>query len=278
MEELGFLDMMLRADWHLGQVFVAIIAGLVTIIVGFTTYSWRQMQKRNFAQSEQYQNNTYVFNLCKALSDPSPRLQMAAAALLFKLVEGATEDGERNAVIQALIASTIDDRTDSSQRTASSEFCKYVADSIQSTISSTHRSKTLRAPMSDFYWQRARIPGAYWAGVDLSGADMFGATLDGASLRRANLRNTIFYGASLVGCKMQGADLTGADLRAANLCGARLDDQPQDDKGPARKTTVINARFEGAIYNSYTSFPEGFNATFHGMIAETAEQTVPSAA
>jgi uncharacterized protein YjbI with pentapeptide repeats len=62
-----------------------------------------------------------------------------------------------------------------------------------------------------------------------------------------------------------GADLTGADLRGANLCRADLRDQEADEKGPARKTQWIGAKFAGATYDADTKFPAGFDPESLGM-------------
>src|SRR5262249_45999284 len=159
-----------------------------------------------------------------------------------------------NAIIQALIAATINDRVDTAQPSASTEFCKYVADSILEVLMRSKKN-TERSPLASYYWQRANLPGAYWAGGDLRGIDFFSAPSDGASLRRANLKKAVFYEASLKGAKLLGADLSDADLRAANLCRADLRDQEADDKGPARKTVWTGAKFGGALYDADTRFP-----------------------
>lgn len=257
---------MYEIDWSSGQLIVAIIAGVVTTLVGVTTFFWRRMQKRSFIQNEKFQSDSHIFRLCQALSDPSPRLQMAAAALLLERLHSRNSDREQNAVIQALIAATIDDRSDKSQPIASSEFCKYIADSLLEVLKQSKGYGSSQSPLAAYYWQRVRIPGAYWAGADLRGADFFGATLDGASLRRSNLCKTVLYDASLKSVKLLGAELTAADFRGANLCGADLRDHEADEKFPARKTVWTDAKFAGAIYDGGTRFPANFDPMSQGMI------------
>ncbi len=254
-------------DWGSWQLFIAIIAGVVTSLVGFTTFFWRRLQKRNFLQNQQFQSDTHIFRLCQALSGPSPRLQMAAAALLLERVHSMSSEREQNAIIQALLAATIDDRTDEKQTAPSPEFCKYVADSVLDVLKQFKGYGLEPSPLARYYWQRVSFPGAYWAGANLSGVDLFGATLDGASLRRANLKKAILYDASLRGAKLLGANLTEADLRGANLCRADLRDQDADEKGPARKTHWAAARFAGAHYDVDTKFPTGLDPKILGMIA-----------
>lgn len=257
---------MFGIDWSSWQLFIAMIAAAVTTLAGFTTFFWRRLQKRSFVQNQQFQSDSHIFRLCQALSDPSPRLQMAAAALLLERLHNRSSGREQSAVIQALIAATIDDRSDETQPTASPEFCKYVADSVLEVLKRSKGYGSEQSPLATYYWQRVRVPGAYWAGADLRGVDLFGATLDGASLRRANLRKTVLYDASLKGAKLLGADLTEADLRGANLCRADLRDQEADEKGPARKTRWTGAKFAGAIYDVDTGFPAELDPRSLGMI------------
>lgn len=242
---------------------VGVIAGVVTTFAGLTTFFWRRLQKRSFVLNQQFQNDTHVFQLCQALSNPSPRLQMAAAALLIERLRVRSSEREQRAIIQALLAATIDDRSDEKQPAASPEFCKYVADSVLGVLKNSRGDASDASPLASFYLQRVRCPGAYWASTDLRRVDFFGATLDGASLRRANLKDAVFYDASLSGAKLLGADLTEADFRGANLCGADLRDQEMDKQGPARKTKWAGAKFAGAKYDGSTRFPaeldpEGF--------------------
>lgn len=257
---------MFEIDWTSWQTFIAILAGVVTTLAGVTTYFWRRLQKRSFLLNQQFQSDTYVFQLCQALSDPSPRLQMAAAALLLERLHHKSTDREQSAIVQALLSATIDDRSDQTTVPASAEFCKYVADSVLEVLKRSKGYGSVPSPLNRYYWQRVRCPGAYWASAELSGVDLFGATLDRASLRRANLRKTVFYEASLRGVKLLGADLTEADFREADLCRADLQDQEKDDKGPARKTQWAGAKFANARYDSATKFPPGLDPKSLGMI------------
>lgn len=257
-------------DWSSWQLFTAMIAGVVTTLAGFTTFFWRRLQKRSFVQNQQFQSDTHIFSLCRALSDPSPRLQMAAAALLLEQLHHKSSEREQAAIVQALLASTIDDRSDDSQPKASPEFCKYVADSVLEVLKKARSYGSEQSPLGRYYWQRVRFPGAYWAGAVLRDLDFYGATFDGASFRRADLRKAVFYDASLTGAKLLGADLREADFRGANLCGADLRDQDADEKGPARATNWVGAKLAGAKYDSRTKFPGGLDPVALGMVSANA--------
>ena len=80
---------------------------------------------------------------------------------------------------------------------------------------------------------------------DLSNANLFGADLSGANLSGANLTLAILSGANLNLAILVGADLVGANLSGANLSGADLS----------------GARFQNTLYDSSTTFDNGFNPT-----------------
>ena len=92
---------------------------------------------------------------------------------------------------------------------------------------------------------------AYLRGVELRGAFLSGADLFGINLAAADLRSTDLGSATLVDADLRGADLRGANLAGADLSGARLD----------------GAELEGAIYNRFTSWPEGFDPHAAGAIS-----------
>ncbi|MDM3853691.1 MAG: pentapeptide repeat-containing protein [Aphanizomenon gracile PMC649.10] len=78
-----------------------------------------------------------------------------------------------------------------------------------------------------------------YSGRNLSRQDFSDTNLSGAYLRRANLSDA----------NLSDANLSGANLSGANLSGANLSD----------------ARLIGAIADSETKFPEGFDAVGAGV-------------
>lgn len=244
-------------DWQIWQVLIAAAVGTVTIFVGIRTLFWRRMQMRSWIQADKFQSDSHILELCKVLSNPSQRMQLAAAALLFdrltKRSGGTHLESERSAIVQALLAATIDDARDGSTGAASRELSKYIADSVVKHLGAVAAGKRLGestlSPLTGYYWQRVRLTGAYWADVDARGIDFFGANFDGASLRRGHLRKAILREASLKQTVLIGADLRDADLREADLQNAELNE----------------ASLSGARYSAGTVFPSGFNPIAAGM-------------
>jgi uncharacterized protein YjbI with pentapeptide repeats len=271
--QIGGLQIELPGGLQLWQLSIAAAAGVVTIFVGVRTLFWRQMQVRTWRQNKQFQSDSHILELCKALNEESPRLQLAAAALLFERLQqtpNVETDRERSAIVQALLAATIGDRGSEDKTSASAELCKFIADSV-ANILGARKARATQSPLQPYYWQKAQLSGAYWADIDARGVDFFGATFDGASLRRANLEGAIFYSASLVGASLAGANLRNVDLRDADLRGADL--QHDDRKsGEVRKTDISGAKLSGAQYDAKTCFPPDINPTALGMKFVQADQ------
>ena len=95
--------------------------------------------------------------------------------------------------------------------------------------------------------------------ADLSGADLSGADLTGADLRKADLREADLRGADLREADLREANLSGANLFEANLRGADLIGANLFEAN-LRGADLIGADLRGAIANSSTKFPDGFNA------------------
>jgi hypothetical protein len=83
--------------------------------------------------------------------------------------------------------------------------------------------------------ERSELVNAWLAGADLNAANLKASRLAGADLRHADLRR-----ADLRLAELCGSDLRATDLRATDLRGALLD----------------HARFEGALYNEATHWPQ----------------------
>ena len=99
-------------------------------------------------------------------------------------------------------------------------------------------------PSPSYAYSQSDLSRALIGDKDLIGADLSRADLSGAYLRRANLS-----GANLSGANLRRAYLSRANLSGANLSGANLSD----------------ARLIGAIADSETKFPEGFDAVGAGV-------------
>jgi uncharacterized protein YjbI with pentapeptide repeats len=113
-------------------------------------------------------------------------------------------------------------------------------------------------------------------GVPMEGAELGNAKLCGASLKRTDLywadcSDTDFTGADLEAADLRGAILKNATLRRTNLAQADLGfDQvkgrTQLQGADLSGADVRNARFEGAVYDSSTIFPAGFDPAVHQML------------
>lgn len=89
------------------------------------------------------------------------------------------------------------------------------------------------------------------AGASLPYADLFGADLRGADLRRADLHGARLIQADLSGAELAGADLTHSWLWGASFAGARH---------------LADASLAGAVYDSTTCWPQGFDPRERGAI------------
>ncbi len=85
---------------------------------------------------------------------------------------------------------------------------------------------------------------------DLRGADLRGGNFSYADLRGANLQGADFRAAILHHTCFLRADLRGADLR---------------------EVTIVECRWQGAIYDSATQFPPDFNYRSVGMLGPRAQ-------
>ena len=224
---------------------------------------------------QQASSDHHVLNLCKALSDNKQSLQLAAAALLVDRARTTDRRGrnksERVAILQALLAATIDDSRTSEKLPASADLCKYIADSLVDILGAKRVATRPTSPLSDFYWQQVRLTNADWKDVDARELDLYGSNLDRASLRRANLAGSILNRSSLKGAVLCGADLRNADFRGADLSGADLRACDRTQKAIPTQLAGIKlhganlsaAKLDGvdlaqATYDGDTIWPQGF--------------------
>ena len=112
----------------------------------------------------------------------------------------------------------------------------------------------------------AILEGAYlmdacFDGADLSHADLYWCIALGASFRKARLANANLRGGDFKHVNFTGADLSGADLSKDNLGGGT-----ELQGANLIDTILINAKLEGARYDSCTRFPKSFNPLAEGLI------------
>ena len=101
---------------------------------------------------------------------------------------------------------------------------------------------------------QANLEGVNFSRSLLTNADLIGANLKGANLSGTDLRGANLTGANLAGSDLTGAYLCRADLRGADLSGCQLE----------------NTKFQVAIYNKDTIFPEGFKYRSSGAVGPGA--------
>lgn len=114
----------------------------------------------------------------------------------------------------------------------------------------------------------AELEGAWFNDANLSyanleGADLYWAALLDANLENANLRSVRFTGSLLAGANLSRADLSNANFGFDNVGG-------RTDLRSANLTDCIisGTIFEGAMYDSKTKFPNGFDPEKHHMKLE----------
>ncbi len=260
----------------------AIVFTVIGSLAGLATW-WinREVGKRTMARltlDQQSSSDHHILNLCTALSDSKQSLQLAAAALLVDRARTTNQRGrsssEQIAILQALLAATIDDKRTVDRLPASADLCKYIADSLVEILNARDTPPNLDSPLAKFYWQQTRLTNADWKDVDARGLDLFGANLDRASLRRAKLKGSILNRSSLKGTVLCGADLSGADFRGADLNGADL--RACDRTSKVIPTVLIGTKLHGVdltktkldgvditqvAYDANTIWPDGLHPT-----------------
>lgn len=101
--------------------------------------------------------------------------------------------------------------------------------------------------------------------VDLGRSELTNALLSGVDFNAARLQASRLSGASLQGADLRQADLRLADLRDGDLRGADL--RATDLRGALH----ANARWEGALYNEATNWPEGIPPKEAVLVTEIRE-------
>ena len=112
------------------------------------------------------------------------------------------------------------------------------------------------------------VPECEWVdlrGVQLRGAFMYGIKLRGATLRRAILTGANLRYAILVGANLRYAEMAGANLNYANLSYANLR-QTNLLGADLMQTNLTGTYLGGALYNSETIWPKGFDPKAAGAV------------
>jgi uncharacterized protein YjbI with pentapeptide repeats len=114
-------------------------------------------------------------------------------------------------------------------------------------------------PSPSYAYNESDLSRARIGDKDLSGSDLSRARLSGADLSYANL-----FKANLSGAILIGADLSGADLSRAKLSEAKLS-QADLSQADLSRANLSEARLNGAIADTKTIFPDGFDAVDAGV-------------
>ncbi len=203
------------------QVWVAIVGGLLTAILGILRYfNYKSRRDRLAAVGAAF--SATVQNL----ASDNEIDRMAAAVLLRRFFERRTEQGKgyRRETVD-VIAGVL------RQAQKSGPFQKALADSLR------YAKKLISADL-----QRCNLTDAYLGRkqgdkhrLNLSNADLFGADCTDASFREVIAIGTVFYQAKLEGAVFVGAKLQEADFRDAKL-----------QKADFRNACLKGAQFSGA--------------------------------
>jgi hypothetical protein len=105
-------------------------------------------------------------------------------------------------------------------------------------------------------------------GVTLNGADLRGADWYGVCLRGVRFRNCDLSRANLADADLRGVDLASSRLTEANLCGADLEGARLQSWGLLWFLRDL-ADLRGAVYDSGTRWPAGFDPGVHGARPDT---------
>ena len=97
--------------------------------------------------------------------------------------------------------------------------------------------------------------------INLRGSDLLEADLRGANLRRANM-----IGVNLAKADLRGAKMRRANFETSNMTGANLERADLTGGAKFMEVDFTDASLRGALYDSYTKFPYGFDPVAAGCI------------
>ena len=119
--------------------------------------------------------------------------------------------------------------------------------------------------------EEANLAGANFSNSNMSGVNIKEANVDGAVFKNANLSNANMKELAIKGCNLHQANLSGANLKEitaedcdfseSNLSGTILSE-----------ATIKDCNFKGAISDSITSFPSGFDLKLEGIIINNVKK------
>jgi hypothetical protein len=273
-------------DKDLEQARVANRVALLQSLAGFAIFAgavaaWRQLQlgRQQLFISQQGQITERFTQAIEQLGHKEEDVRLGGIYALEQISK--TSENERAAVLEVLTAyvrghSPWPPRLD--EQPAAEESIDHVlrlrdrAPAVQAAMNVIGRHAFLSEPLqlmgADL--RRLRLAAPYMpGGANLEGARLWRTHLEDATLDSANLRGAFLGGADLSkshmhkavlegalineGANLDQADLSGANLREANLADSR---------------NIVTARLSGAVANSKTRWPEGFDWAAAGVIME----------
>ena len=120
-----------------------------------------------------------------------------------------------------------------------------------------------RADFGNAHIERASLPDAH-----LQEARFGDAHLQEANLANAHLEGALFIRTDLEGANLEGANLRAANLDVAKLTNANLKKAYLGDANLKRAKDLKSAQLEGAIANSRTKWPAGFDWRAGGVVED----------
>jgi uncharacterized protein YjbI with pentapeptide repeats len=122
--------------------------------------------------------------------------------------------------------------------------------------------------------RNALLAGLELEGISFDGSDLRGSDFSGSDLYGANLSDTNLESCKFVNADLRSAFISRVSFRNADLRGARFS---LDEMGGALSLNEVDfsdanldgADFTGAIYDSMTVFPSGFNPEIRGLKQKT---------
>lgn len=105
-------------------------------------------------------------------------------------------------------------------------------------------------------------------GLDLSGQNLDGGKLDSSDFTGGSFKGASLKGASFSGSKLRGISFVGADLTDATFTVSRYSGTTQLQQTDFSGAKIDGVKWEGAIFDCKTKFPQGFDTLAAGLEAE----------
>lgn len=110
------------------------------------------------------------------------------------------------------------------------------------------------------------LEGISFDGSDLQGSDFSGSDLYGANLCDSSFESCTFAHADLRSAFIHNVSFRNADMRCARLSLDELGGELWLNEVDFTGANLDGADFTGAVYDSMTIFPKGFDPTNRGLI------------